>query len=124
MTYQDSIKIRDIADELVQEANKRFSPVFVIDNDGYNGLMVCCDIIDSMIKRYGITSYEFEIDEDNMDIIINLEMGEIIIQSHGDDADVDVYRIIKAAKSFVVSKINDNAINMRLAFPGIWNKVL
>lgn len=110
----------DVVSMVVEEATNQFSPVWKLDNEKFKILGQYCDVIDSLAKEFDGESYDVEINDISMDIIIVVECPDIVIENHQHK----YYELISRAKSFGFSVTESGNLSVRFVFPGIWNRVI
>ena len=114
------IKCFDVLDTIIDEANKRFAPRWIVNNEKSDILKEYCDAIDFISQEIDIVEIEAEIDEESMEIIITIGCeGEIIVQSESNT----FYDLIERTVRFAFSAPHDDALLVKFVFPGIWDRV-
>lgn len=110
----------DVVSMVVEEATNQFSPVWELDDEKFKILGQYCGVIDSLAKEFDGESYDVEIDDIKMDIIISLECQDITIENHQHK----YYELISRAKSFGFSTTENGNLSVNFVFPSVWKKVI
>ena len=112
------VKCFDVVSMVVDEATKRFSPFWKVNQENYDILKQYCDVLDSLSKKFDGEAFEAEVDEENMTIHIGMECHDMVIESkeHG------YYSLAKRALSFGFSVSDDGLLCIKFVFPSVWEK--
>ncbi len=113
------VKCYDAVSMVLEEATKRFSPLWKVDEEKNKILIQYCGVIDALSDEFDGESFGVNIDEISMNIEITLECQEISI----DSSKHLFYSLISKCVSFEVSSSTDELIYVKFVFPGIWDKV-
>lgn len=108
----------NIISGLIEEANKKFKPLWEVNEEKLAELENYCDAIDRMAKEYDAVSYNVAVDEVSMVIKIEMECPEMTIT----DKECDYYKLLPNTLSFGFSVSDDGNLWVKFAFPSIWQK--
>jgi len=109
----------DVAGIVIDEASKRFSPLWEINPENLNIFKNYCDAIDSISKEFDGESFEVEVDEITMEITIVLECFEVLIHTKKHL----FYELIKRSVRFGFSTSEDGNLLVKFVFPSLWDRV-
>lgn len=115
-----AFKTFDVVSTVIEEANKRFAPIWEPDKEKTDILKQYCEAIDILIKEFDGQSLDVEVDEEKMLICIKLECSEITIERK----EHRCYDLIQRSVSFGFSGTNNDTMILELVFPSIWNMVI
>lgn len=115
-----AFKTFDVVSTVIEEANKRFAPIWEPDKEKTDILKQYCEAIDILIKEFDGQSLDVEVDEEKMLICIKLECSEITIEGK----EHRYYDLIQRSVSFGFSGTNNDTMILELVFPSIWNMVI
>ena len=113
-----SFKCYDVAKMVIEDANERFSPIWKINNERLEVFQQYCEVIDALSEEFSGESYEVEVDEITMEVIVTLECEEIVISSFSHV----FYELIKRAVKYGFSASEDGNLLLRFTFPSLWDK--
>ena len=74
------LKCFDIVEEIIEEACKQFSPVWVINKSRVEKLKLCCSLIDNLISNNNSTCYEVEVHDITMQTRITIYFDSLDIE--------------------------------------------
>lgn len=114
-----AVKCFDIASEVIEEASDRFAPIWSADSRKIDAFRGYCEDIDAIAEEFDGVSLCVEVDETTMEVVVELECGEIVIQSQ----DHVFYGMIKRASQYGVSVSEDGNLLVRFVFPSLWSRV-
>ena len=113
------IKCYDVAEAVLEEAGRQFSPLFTENAEKKAEIKSYCEVIDDLSEEFDGESFEVEVDDIKMKIHIRLECPDVVIESE----DHDLYRLAGLAESMIFSHSDDGNLVIDFVFPGIWDKV-
>lgn len=113
------VKCYDIANMILEEANKQFKPLWQANDDKVTDFNQYCEMIDTLIEEIDAESIEVEVDDVRMMIIVRVECVsmEVDSQSHV------FHELAKRAVSFGFSEADGNTV-IKFVFSGIWDKTI
>ena len=112
------VKCYDAVSMVLEEATKRFSPLWKTNKEKNKILKQYCEAIDTLSNEFNGESFEVGVDEISMNIEITLECQEILINS----SNHLFCRLINKCISFEISASTDELICVKFVFPSIWDK--
>lgn len=116
------VKCYDVVKMVADEATERFGSIWYVSDEDVSILKARCKVIDSLARRFNGVSYEVNVDEDNMDIIISLvcDMFEIV------DKNDEFFTMIGQTKTFSIEPCDKDSIQIKLnfVFDGIWHPTI
>lgn len=113
-----AVKCFDVVTMVVEDASEEFRPIWRINNERLEILKSYCDIIDMMSDEFDGESFEVEVDEITMEVIISLECAEVIIES----ASHPFYEIIKRTVRYGFGVSEEGNLLINFTFPSLWDK--
>lgn len=115
-----AIKCFNVAKEVIDEANIRFSPSLVIDEERICIFEEYCNAIDILVNEYDGESLEVEVNESDLTISIRIECMsmEVNKSSHV------YYDLIQRAVKFGFKNAGNGNIIIEFSFPSLWRNVL
>lgn len=114
----NKVKCFDVVDMVVEEANKRFAPIFVPDQSTYDVLGAHCNTIDDIVEEFEGVSIEVEVNEETMQILVIIECEELILSSPSHK----FYDVLSVTQGYSFSASDDKNLLIKLIFPSIWNR--
>ena len=115
------IKCYDVVESVLDEATKRFYPLFIENKERKNILKQYCSAIDKVIDDVSGKSIEVEVDEIKMTISICIGCEEITV--YPDDR--LFYQLFKRALTIGFSVNEDDGLMViEFVFPSIWEKAI
>lgn len=112
------VKCYDVAAMVIEDANDRFAPLWKINTEKLNAFKGYCNEIDSLSVEFDGESFEVEVNEVTMEVIVALECGEIII----DKDNHILFELAKMAVKYGFSVSEDGNLVVKFVFPGLWDK--
>lgn len=103
---------------VLEDANERFSPIYVPDAERVNILEQYCSAIDSMIERHDGSEFECEVDEILMTVIFRVVLEEVKVESW----DAPFNQLAERSLSFRVDHAGEDSIRITFVFPSLWRK--
>ena len=113
------IKTFDIVSEVVDEANKRFGPLWKLSERNLNILNQYCVALDTLYEHIDPSMIEAYIDEDDMTIQIKVRCPEIVIMTKHNLFYVITSRTVRME----FSHIDNENILLTFVFPSLWERV-
>lgn len=114
------IKCFDVVEMVTTEATKQFGRLFAESDEKKKWLKECCEKIDIIAEQFGGVSYEAEVDDERMNIIVSLVCGEF----ETDKSSTVFYGVMQDAKKVIFKPCNDGEIQINFIFDGIWDKAI
>lgn len=113
------LKCFDIAEMVIGEAAKQFSPIWIVDEEKKEIFKQYCDVLDSISEEFDGEAFEIDVDDVRMTISVKLFCRELTIE----DKSHPFYALAKRAlsMSFEYEK-EDRNMSVEFVFPSIWNK--
>ena len=111
-----SVKCYDVVKTIIDEATKRYKPIWVIDKEKLDILEEYCGVIDSLASEFGGSTLEVEVSEETLDVIITLHCNEVTVRNENHI----FYQITKRAKSVSFELVDSNTIALTYVFPSVW----
>ena len=113
------IKCFDVVESVVEEATKRFSPIFVENGEAKSILKQYCEVLDSIVDDVSGSSIEVEVDEIKMIITVSIGCSEIIVYPDNDL----FYKIAQRSIAIGFRAGEDpESIVVDFVFPSIWER--
>lgn len=113
-----SIKCFDVANIVIEEATKRFLPLWNVSNDKLNMLKQYCEAIDFLCENFNGTSYTVEVDDIKMFISVTLSCEDIIPENYF----LIFYVLSNRGISVRFSVSEDSELNVSFLFPSLWER--
>ena len=104
---------------VIEEANKRFAPLFAPDTERIDILKEYCGVIDEMLAEFGGETFEAEIDETDMTVRLSMTLNSVEVC---DTKNARIQQLLRRALRFSVSHADDDHILLSLIFPSLWVK--
>lgn len=113
------LKCFDIAEMVIDEATKQFSPIWIEDEEKKKTFKQYCDALDSISEEFDGEAFEVDVDDVKMTISVKFFCSEFTIE----DESHPFYALAKRAlsMSFAYEKEGRN-MSVEFVFPSIWNK--
>lgn len=115
-----AVKCFDVVFEVTEEANKRFAPLFKINNERLDVLKQYCGVIDSLIKEFDGESIDVEVSEEDMTVCIQIECCDLSIE----DKQHLYYKLIEKTLSFGFKHSDEGNVIVEFVFPSLWEKAI
>lgn len=113
------IKCYDVVDSVIEEATKRFGPLYKENEESKKILKQYCEAIDKIIDDISGNSIEVEVDEIKCTITIAIGCDEVIVYPEDDL----FYKLAERAVSIgFYPDEDDGAMVFELVFPSIWER--
>lgn len=112
------IKCFDVADMIIDEATKRFSPLWKLNTERLDIFKDYCNAVDALVEEFDGESIDVEVDEITMEVTITLECDEVLIES---DTHM-LYELAKRTTKYGFSVSEDGNLLVKFVFPGLWDK--
>ena len=113
-------KSYNVVSEVLDEASKRFSPLFKQNDDKRKGIQKICEMIDNIVEPFDGESFDIEVDEENKNICMSLECHDVTIDSKTHP----LYGVIGCSCSFQVSHKDSDTMILQFTFPSIWDAAM
>lgn len=114
----DCVKCYEVASMVIQDAAKRFSPLWIIDEGDLDIFKQYCSAIDRLAAEFDGESFEVEVDEESMKIMISLECDEVLVTSK----EHVFYSLLKRTEEFSFSVSENGHLLVKFVFPPLWHK--
>ena len=114
------IKCIDVAEMVTTEATKQFGRLFAENDEKKQQMREYCEKVDVIAEQFGGVSYEAEVDDETINIIISLVCGEF----ETDKSSTTFYELMQAAKKVSFKACNNGNIQINFIFNGIWNRAI
>lgn len=113
------LKCFDIAEMVIDEATKQFSPIWIEDEEKKKIFKQYCDTLDSISEEFDGEAFEVDVDDVKMTISVKFFCSEFTIE----DESHPFYALAKRAlsMSFMYEK-EDRNMSVKFVFPSIWEK--
>ena len=66
----------DVATEVLKEADSRFQPLFVRNEEKDAEIKGYCDLVDALVIFTNVFSYEVEVNEETLEVCLRVYWGE------------------------------------------------
>ena len=113
------LKCLDIAEMVVDEATKQFSPLWDINQKSLDIFKQYCDAIDKLSNEFGGTSINVSVDEVKMTVAITMTCADITIENKTHM----FYQLAERAISIGFSASEDDELETTFIFPSLWERV-
>ncbi len=113
-----TFRFKDVADLVVAEATKRFSPNWKLNEESLTVLEEYCDAFEAFARENDAVGFDFEVDEVSMAVVADTELPEFT--SEGGNG--ILCKLLQRANSFRVSKTDTDNIRVCIEFPSLWNR--
>ena len=110
----------DVASTVLEEANKRFSPIWKPNNERVAIFQQYCDVVDDLIEEFDGESIDVEVDEIKMTICLRIECADITIKTKSHK----YYELMQRTVSFGFEATDSDMIALKLVFPSVWEKAM
>lgn len=112
------IKCFEVTSMMVDEATKRFAPIWSIDQNKYAILEQYCGIIDDIAEEFNGESIVVEVDEIKMTISITVECWDMKLES----VNHIFYKLTERSVKFGFSVSEEGNLNVNFTFPSVWER--
>lgn len=109
----------DVAQMVLDDANERFAPSFVIDAQKLDIFRQYCTVIDKIIKEFDGETLEFSVDEISMLVTVKIGVDEIVVDNEERSVITD---LLSRAVSFKIENGDDSPLLLTIVFPSLWGK--
>lgn len=109
----------DLVSEVVEEANRQFSPIWKVNQECFNILKQYCSVIDSFIDEFHNVAYEVSVDEIYKTVSVTMDCLFVVTRS----ANHKFYELIKRSDEFSFSVSKEGNLSIKFVFPRLWDKV-
>lgn len=113
------IRCYDVASTVIEEATKRFSPLWKIDEEKLDIFEEYCDAIDQLAKEFDGESFDVEVNETSMEIAVRVECNVPLLIKSQEDI---FYELVKRAVRYSFSVSEDGNLLVEFIFPNLWEK--
>ena len=103
------------AELVLDEASERFAPLFRENREHKKVFRQYCDVMDELAREFNGVSFEFEVNEETMDISVTLVCPDIVLQY----ANHRFYELTARALSVRFGVLEGN-LAVTFTFPSIW----
>lgn len=107
-----------IASMVLEDADKRFAPVYVRDQERSAILEQYCSAVDTLIERHNGSEFECEVDELMMTVAIRVVLEEVKVEAWTDPFN----QLAERSVSFRVEHCGDDSLRITFVFPSVWKK--
>ena len=114
------IKCYDVTELIIDEATKQFLPMLKENEDKKKTLKKQCNAIDWIAEQFGGVSYEININDVTMRIMISLVCEE----SELDKSCSDFLKMIDNTLQIAFKEVDEDYIQIDFVFDGIWEKAI
>ena len=109
----------DVVKMVLEEANDRFSPLFVPVQERVDILKQYCSALDNLMERGDAESFDCEIDEDDMTVHLDIVVMDVTV----DDPEHDEFQdLVERANSVKITNENGEYIRVSFVFPSLWER--
>lgn len=112
------IKCFDVADMIIDEATKRFSPLWKMNEERLDIFKEYCKGVDTLAEEFDGESIEVEVDEITLEVTVILECDEVIIETDNHM----LYELAKRTIRYGFSTSEDGNLLVKFVFPSLWDK--
>ena len=114
------IKCYDVTELIIDEATKQFLPMLKENEDKKKTLKKQCNAIDWIAEQLGGVSYEININDVTMRIMISLVCEEFEL----DKSCSDFLKMIDNTLQIAFKEVDEDYIQIDFVFDGIWEKAI
>lgn len=114
------IKCYDAVKSIIDEATRQFSPIFKEDRIKKEMFKEQCNAIDWIAEQFGGVSYEININDVTMRIMISLVCEEFEL----DKSCSDFLKMIDNTLQIAFKEVDENYIQIDFVFDGVWEKAI
>ena len=107
-----------VVNAVLEEANERFAPTYVPDQERIGILKQYCSAVDAMMERHEGREFECEIDEVLMTVTLCVVVSEIKVESW----DAPFNQLAERSLSFRVGHADEDSLKITFVFPSLWRK--
>ena len=108
-----------IAEMVLQEADERFAPLFTPDRERLDILKQYCSVIDKVLDEHDGSTFEVEVDENDMMIHMEFCIDSIEVYNTGKDP---FQQLLQRAVSFRIQHGEEDGVLFHLVFQSVWVK--
>lgn len=113
-----NVSCYDIAEMVIDEGSKQFSPDLVLNLDAVRKFAGFCGIIDELAEEFNGTCISVDVDGETKELVVELTCEEIIIETK----DHNLLKVSESANTVSFSKGEvDEGLLIRFKFPGVWS---
>lgn len=112
------MKCFEIASDIIEEATKRFNPIWKLNTEKQKIFKQYCAAVDKILDEFDGKSFEVEVDEITMNITVIVECDEIIIESNQHP----LYGLMERAIRSSFSSAGNDTIYVKFVFPSLWDR--
>lgn len=109
----------DIASMVIEDANKKFAPSYIIQQDRLDIFRQYCDVFDKMLKEFNGETFEVSVDEITMRVKIEIGIDDLTVDS--DDRRIYT-ELLARAISFSFHVGTESPMLVKLEFPSLWDR--
>ncbi len=111
------VKFFDVAEEVINEATKRFSR-YRLNEENVKKFKKYCEALDSLVDQFGIKAIEVGVDEITMRVEVVFEC--VCIECREDEETGLFYKVAQLANDIEISGTEDGITRVALTFPPLW----
>lgn len=108
---------QSVADMVLEEVTKRFSPALRENKKAAAVLRECCGQMDALASEWGAEACRVEVNED-LSISVNLECPDAVVEQRTGV----FYKIAGVAEWVRFSQEKRDGLSVEFVFPGIWER--
>lgn len=113
------VKCFDVVKDVAEEATRQFSPDIVLVPERLDILREYCEAIDTVAAATYAESFEAEVDEERLTVIVSVECAAFQIES----VSSPFYELIERAVSFGFYANSDGNTVAYFEFPRLWERI-
>lgn len=113
------IKCFDVVRDVAEEATRQFSPDIVLIPERLDILREYCEAIDAVAAATDAESFEAEVDEEKLTVIVSIECAAFQIESPASP----FYELIERSVSFGFRANREGNTVAYLEFPRLWERI-
>lgn len=108
----------DVVSMVLEEANKRFAPLFQPVEERVEFLKQYCGAFDKLIEEQDADSFDAEVDENDMTVHIDLVMMTVECSRN----QPQLGQLIQRAMSFRAKAEDGEHLRLSFVYPSLWEK--
>ena len=109
----------DVAQMVFDDANERFAPSFVLQEDRLETFRQYCSVIDMILKEFNGETLEISVDEISMQVTVRIGIDSLIVDRPERSL---IMELLSRAVSFAMEGGDDSPLLLTLVFPSLWGR--
>lgn len=111
----------EAAFDLIDEATKKFGPLYSLNREKYEKLDEICDLVDEVVwafnEEFGCDAVTVDVDPTTKDLIFNIACDSIVLQHEAADR---FFALLQQTDFVRFSKAGEDSLRVEVGVTGLW----